>query len=256
MAHTTTESSLKEHLPFHGELHKAPRKLFQETVLLVPFYAAKKNSLKRHVEFLNELGYDAVLFDLHKDSRNLNQTIFSSKEMIGIKHIWADQVEALLNSIPGKKIIFSFSNPSASAIEAIARRNATDVAGLVCDSGPTGNLLSSMVNYFTHEEPIQFLPLRWIAATAITYMWSPQFVRAIHEDLEKLPTHFPILSIRGWKDKLIPAHLIDQVFEPHLNVHWKKLSLPQAGHLNGLRDFREDYELPVREFLESISTKL
>lgn len=256
MANTSTEQTLKNQLPFHGELHKAPKKLFQETILLVPFYGARKASLKRHVEFLNELGYDVLNYEIYKDSRNLSQKLVSSNELMGVKHIWADQVEAMLNSVPGKKIIFSFSNPSASAIEATVRRNATDVAGLICDSGPSGDLLSSMINYFTHEEPIAFFPLKWAAAAAMTFLWSPKFIEAIHADLEKLPQGFKVLSIRGWKDKLIPAHLIDQVFEPHLKLEWQKLSLPQAGHLNGLRDFREEYESPVRLFLESISTRI
>jgi len=256
VAHSTTEQTLKTHFPFHGELHKAPKKLFQETVLLVPFYGARKPSLKRHVEFLNELGYDVLIFDLYKDTRSLKVKLLSSNELMGVKHIWADQVEAMLNSIPGKKIVFAFSNPSASAIEAIAKRNATDIAGLVCDSGPSGDLLTSMVNYFTHEEPIHFFPLKWAAAAAMTFLWSPNFIQAIHSDLSQLPEGFKVLSIRGWKDKLIPAHFIDQVFEPHLNLDWQKLSLPQSGHLNGLRDFREEYELPVRQFLESISTSL
>lgn len=256
MADTSTKSTLKSHYPFDGELHPAPKKLFQETILLVPFYGAKKRALDRHVQFLNNLGYDVVNFAIHKESRNIKQKLISSTELLGIKHIWADQIEALLNSIPGKKIIFSFSNPSASAFEALARRHAVDVTGLICDSGPSGDLLHSMVNYFTHEEPIAFAPLKWIAAAAMTFIWSPNFVQIIQDDLSALPKDFKILSIRGWKDKLIPPHYIDQVFESQLHLQWQKLSLPQAGHLNGLRDFPEEYELPTRQFLEKISTAI
>ena len=242
-------------MPFHGELHPASKKLFVETVLLVPFYGSKKTSLKRHIEFLNELGFDVLHFQIYKNSLSLDQKIFSSNELMGIKHIWSDQIEALLNTVPGKKIIFAFSNPSASAIEAIAKRNAYDITGLICDSGPSGNFFSSMVNYYTHQDPIRFFPLRYLAAVGMSLLWSPDFMSSIHADIEKLPEGFKVLSIRGWKDKIIPAHFIDQIFDPHTNILWQKLSLPQAGHLNGLRDFREEYELPVRQFLESISTK-
>ncbi|GIL16609.1 MAG: hypothetical protein BroJett040_03600 [Oligoflexia bacterium] len=257
MASSTTESSLKEKLyPFGGELHISPDKKFSETVLIVPFYGAKKPSLARHVNFLAELGYDVVIFNLQREPRNwkLINHLFSSEMQLGLKHIWADQIQAMLNAIPGRKIVYAFSNPSASAIEAIARRNAYDIAGLVCDSGPSGDLFKSMIAYFTTEEPIRLSPLKLVASAATTLIWHPQFKIAFHEDLAKLPHHFRILSIRGWKDKIITVDQIDKVFEPHQHLDWQKLSLPQAAHLNGLKDFRAEYEKPVSEFLKEIST--
>jgi hypothetical protein len=47
--------------------------------------------------------------------------------------------------------------------------------------------------------------------------------------------------------------MIDKVFEPHGQIDWQKLSLPQAGHLNGLKDFREEYAPVVAQFLKEIS---
>ncbi len=34
---------------------------------------------------------------------------------------------------------------------------------------------------------------------------------------------------------------------------WKKLSLPEAGHLNGLRDFPSEYKPAVEDFLNQFS---
>jgi hypothetical protein len=253
VAHSSAEPALGG-LPFEGELHQAPKKKFVETILIVPFYGAKKGALQRHVHFLNELGYDVATYSITKESRTLQKSLFSSKEYFGMMHIWSDQVEALLNAIPGKKIVFAFSNPSASAIKAIARRNAADVTGLVCDSGPANNMYDSLINYFTYEEPIHFLPLKILAAAGSRLLWASEISAGVHKDLAALPKDFKILSVRGWKDKLISTHNIDQVFEPHLQIDWQKLSLPQAGHLNGLRDFKNEYQEPIKKFLASISS--
>lgn len=247
-------SRLNLHLPFSGEVRLSDNKKFKETVVIVPFFSAKKGQLSRHIEFLNELGYDVVTFNLKNSIKDTKGTLFSSNLGLGFKHIWADQIEAILNSIAGTKIVFAFSNPSASAIEAIVRRHATDVRGLICDSGPSGDILNSLVNYYEREQPLKFFAFRWAAALATTIAWSPEYNRAIHKDIEALPTSFKILSIRGWKDPIISAQNIDKVFDPHQNVDWQRLSLPQAAHLNGLRDFYDEYAEPVAEFLKSIST--
>lgn len=249
------ESALKK-LPFEGEYISAKNKKYREVVLLVPFFGARKPQMKRHVEFVNELGFDCVIYNLKKRPNSIGESYFSSQSLFGMKHIWADQIEKLLNEISGNKIVFAFSNPSASAIEAISRRNATDIKGLICDSGPSGELWKSILNYFTHEKPIHFLPLRLAATTYSTLTWNLQFLTAVSQDLEKIPSHFRILSIRGWKDKLISPNQIDKIFEPHPHLDWQKLGLPQAGHLNGLRDFRADYEPAVRQFLDSIATQI
>ncbi len=239
-------------LPFEGEWFRSRDKKFEEVVLLVPFWGAKKTNLKRHTEFLNRIGFDCVLFNLKDDLREATAHLLSSKMNFGLKHVWADQIESLLNEIGGTKIVFSFSNPSASAIEAIVRRNASDVRALICDGGPSGQFWNSMLNFFTVEKPLGLFPIRAAAATAISFLWHPQFSKAIHEDLQKFSQSVPILSIRGWKDKLITPQMIDDVFEPHKQLDWKKLSLPQAGHVTGLKDFAQDYEPAVKQFLDEI----
>lgn len=255
MANSPTESTLasQNKLPFHGEVHKAQNKKFEPTVILVPFYAANRTSMQRHTEFLNEEGFDVVTFHLMRESRTLSKSIISSNELFGLKHIWADQIEAILNAVPGKKIIFAFSNPSASAFEACARRNSTDICGIVCDSGPTGNIFNSMMNYFTYEEPIKILPFKILASIGTSFVWTTRFLNSIKDDLAKLPKDLKILSIRGWKDKIISTSDIDKVFEIQKDLNWQKLSLPKAGHLNGLRDFPDDYKPKVLDFLKSIS---
>lgn len=243
-------------LPSRGHWHRSSHRKFRETVLLVPFFGGEQKNLKRHVDFLNDSGFDCVTFDLRDNWTEVAGNFLSSKLQFGLKHVWADQIEALLNEIPGDKIIFSFSNPSASAIEAIAKRHAADIKGLICDGGPSGQLWHSMLNYFTHETPLPFLPLKAAAAFATASLWHPHFLKVIHQDLEKFPKGFRVLSIRGWKDPLITPKMIDMIFEPHHQIDWQKLSLPEGKHLNGLKDHPELYNGPVAQFLAEIGSGL
>ncbi len=240
----------------HVHFAKAAHKKFQETVVLVPFFGAQKKNLQRHLDFLNELGFDCAYCQLSDQWNQMFSGFVSSQGEFGLKHVWADQVESALNEIPGPKIIYAFSNPSASAIEAVARRQAVDIKGMICDGGPSGQLWNSMVNYFTFESPIPFLPLKAAAALGTSLLWHPKFLEVIHEDLKKFPKDFRILSIRGWKDPLINPKMIDMVFEPHNQLDWQKLSLPEGTHLDGLKDHPDEYKPAVIQFLKGISSEL
>lgn len=168
-------------LPFDGDYYRSPKRKFQETIVLVPFYGGRKNSMIRYVEFLTESGFDCVTFSLRKEQRkvDLKESYYSPNSGFGMKHLWADQVEKILNELPGPKILFGFSNPSASAIEAAACRGCSDISAIVCDSGPSGSLFQSMLQYFKQEEPIRFLPLRAAAAGASRYCGRPSSGRPL-----------------------------------------------------------------------------
>lgn len=248
----------KKEFAFGGELFLSRKKKYEELIFFVSFYGGVKKQLLRHIRFVNQLGYDAFTFDLqgsHRDWINLKAPI-SSRGHFGVKHLYADQIEKLLNDLPGKKIIFSFSNPCGSAFEAMARRKCSDTPAMICDSGPTDKFMPSVVKLLEYEMSLKSLPIRLALALPFALFWSPFFHKDLHTDLAKFPKHFPLLSIRGWKDKLIPPAHIDGVFEPHENLDWQKLGLPEAEHLAGLRDFKEDYQPVVKNFLASVSTPL
>ncbi len=252
----TSQMQIQPKYPLDAELYPAEKQRYQETVLIIPFYGGQKQQVQRHIDMFNELGFNVVTYDQTFSSLNFLPQVMSSSQGLGFKHVWADQIEGLLNAVGGNKIVFAMSNPSSGAIEAIGRRHATDIKGLIVDGGPTARFFKSIVNYLVTEEPLPTKILRFAVAGMTTALWTPDFSKTLARDLKRFPKDFPILSIRGWKDHLIPPNHIDMVFEPHPHLQWQKLSLPEADHLNGLRDFPEDYRPAVQTFIEHIAATL
>lgn len=245
-------------LPYEGEFFLSRKKKYSELIFFVHFYEGNKKQLLRHIRAVNEIGFDAFAFHLKGDVRHALsiRPQISRYGKFGTKHVYADQIETLLNLIPGKKIIFSFSNPSASAIEAMARRYCSDTVALICDSGPTAKFLPSALALIKQKaEKIPFI-FRAAATPIFSLGWSPYLHKDLVQDLNTFPQDFPILSIRGWKDALIPPADIDAVFEGHSQLSWSKLSLPEAEHLTGLRDFKEEYIPTLARFLKSVGTEI
>lgn len=239
--------------PFAGEYFRSQQRKYSEVVFFVHFFGGSKKALKRHIDFVNELGFDAFAFNLAKKFDILHPPVASNGKF-GLKHVYALEIETLLNQIPEKKIVFAFSNLAASAIEAMARRNCQDTVALICDSGPSGKFIQSAYNLYTYELKTSLLPWR-LAKTALMWpMWSLYLHQDVHPDLDQFPEKFRVLSIRGWKDKLIAPDHIDEIFDPHPRLQWQKLNLPEAGHLVGLRDYPQDYKPIVQKFLAEVAT--
>lgn len=240
--------------PDDGELYRAPQRKSEHLIFFVHFFQGHKKALRRHIELVNELGYDAYAFNLKDDLKEHQYLPFSHvSKKFGMKHALADQIEEHLNLLPEykTKIVFAFSNVAGSAIEAVARREPQDVVALICDSGPGAAVVYSSFQLLEHQLGVKMLPLKAALTPLVLLSWDPERHQGITPDLQRLPEGFPVLSIRGWKDPMIaPAH-IDQVFEPAHNLHWRKLALPEAGHLNGLRDYPREYRAGLEDFLAS-----
>jgi pimeloyl-ACP methyl ester carboxylesterase len=220
-------------------------------IILVPFFQAKPSQLQRHRNFLEELGYEVIQVAL---SYNWRPKI-SSRYEFGMKGIWTDEIEQILNRVPGDKIIFSFSNPSAAAISAIVRRRASDIKALICDSGPSGDFHKSIVGLLRHQYKVPSLIL-YPLSIGFYLVWSPNWNESLKQDVERLPVGFPILTIQGWKDVLISSHQIEKAFESAKQIDRIKLVLPEAGHLNGLKKNPELYKPAVESFLKQVTSSL
>ena len=239
--------------PDQGELFKAKEKKSETLIFFVHFYNGHKKAMLRHIRFVNQLGYDAYAFNLKDQVKEHFMVPYSPiSKKFGMKHALADQIEEHLDLLSDykAKVMFAFSNIAACAIEVMARRSDIRFNALICDSGPTFEFLRSAYNLYTYAEPSPFAPLRAVSAPLFALGWSKALHKDLHADLRKLRSDFPVLSIRGWKDKLISPSGIDQVFEPCHNLVWQKLSLPEAEHLTGLRDFPNEYKPVVEQFLK------
>lgn len=235
--------------------YPASEKKFSEAILFVHFFDGSPALIRRHIDLVNSLGFDTYAYQvgLHLSKRSIFDAI-PGKMRLGLKSLWTKDVELALNHIPENKIVFAFSNPASAAIEAMAKRfkkNKHDVVAMVCDSGPFADHLKCSYNlgkhYFEITNPLVNLP----AAIAMSLLLSPFHEKHLHEDLNQFPDSFPILSIRGWKDELVPVKSIEKVFTPHSQLDLQSLVLPEAGHLNGLKDFADKYKPVVSEFLKN-----
>lgn len=246
--------------PDSGELFKASNKKSEHLIFFAHFFKGHKKALRRHIELVNELGFDAYAFNLKDSAKEHFFVPYShTAKRFGMKHALADQIQQHLDLLTDykTKIVFAFSNVAGCAIEAMARRlkeNKNDVVAMVCDSGPGGgNFLQSSYMLLQEQIGVESLPLKLLGTPAVAFGWSPKLNKDITRDLDNFPQGFPILSIRGWRDKLISPKDIDKVFDHHDNLNWKKLSLPEAGHLNGLRDFPSEYRPAVESFLKQFA---
>lgn len=253
-----TNKKLEKALNF--QFHPASDKTYQEAIVFVHFFDGSPKQIGKHIELVNKLGYDAYSYQVafHLQSRS-PLDIFNKNKRIGLRNIWSKDLEYILSKIKGDKILYAFSNPSSAAIEVTANQHTkgkADIKAIVCDSGPFMNQYTCSYNlikdYYKIKSPLISLP----SAIAISLALSPFHESYLEEDLKKLPKNFPILSIRGWKDKLVPLRAIEKVFEKQEHLDLEVLNLTDADHLNGLKDFADLYVPKVKRFLSRFSTRL
>lgn len=246
---------MTEKLPFDAELTRAKDRRFEETIVFVHHFGGDRRAILRHLRLVNDLGFDGVRFDLlFKRARPQDQLPITGDLRFGVRHVWADQIESVLNGIPGRKILYTFSMPSSSALQAIARRKAHDIAGMICDGGPFLQLPRCIWNLYEQEYKVRSRILRAGFTGMSMVLWGFGFREQMRNVLHEIPHDFPVLSIRGWQDSLVPPSAIEDFFSLQDHLDLEILSLPEAQHLKGLRDFPSEYVPRVETFLKRIAT--
>lgn len=213
-------------------------------VVFVHFYGGHQRVLKRHIQMVNDLGFDAFAFNIPSQN-DLNLKILMTGRF-GLKHIYANMITFYLDQLSGEKILYSFSNPSASAIESITnRRNNKDIKAFICDSGPSGKFMKSAWNLAIQQQKNPWLMMFF------SVFWSLFFHQDVNKQLRKWPKGFPVLSIRPLNDTVIPPDHIEEIFKD-INQLRLQVYEPRAGHLNALKLNPEEYTDKIKEFLNSI----
>lgn len=250
-------SEILKSLPHNGSWHYAQDQRYEETIVFVHHFGGSPKALRRHVEMVNSLGFNAVTFQNIFNELKLPAPLPISPKMdFGIFAVWRDQIESVLNTISGKKIVYSFSNLCFSAIAAVGERHASDISGIVCDSGPARDIIRSWWNLVGEKYKIKNFFLK-TAMLPIGYLFiGLSFKENIPKVLRALPDNLPVLSIRGWQDHLVPYEEIEAFFDQQDHLDLRVLSLPKGGHLDGLKQFPDEYLPAVKEFLEKISKKV
>lgn len=252
----------QQRLPFDGELVPAARRLFAEKIVFVHHFGGNKQSVWRHVQLVNDLGFDAVIFNLvYHDAKDkphrllLKELPISTDLAFGAYRIWQDQLEAILNALPGRKIVFAFSLPANSAFMAVAARQAQDIAAVVCDGGPFLQLPRCFWNLYTQQFDVQSSLVRgFFTAASLTLYGGIGFTRALQEASERFPQNFPVLSFRGQADRLVPIEAIDDFFAEIPNLRMSAVEIPEATHLEGLKMNSMKYRQELAPFLARCTT--
>ena len=242
-------------LPYNGEFHKSDSPRFGETVVFVHFFGGNKQNCRRHIEFVNTLGFNAASFTM-----SFNAPIFSpripwdSKMTLGFVHVWTEEIEVFLNAIPGKKILFGFSSPSGAMMLAAFRRNFSDVSAMVFDSGPFINNLNMLLPTLLTKSKQVPLHMKLFTVFANQLLFGRKYVEHVQSALQRLPVELPILSIRSWKDDLVPSSNIEEYFALANDINLEVLNLTSATHVAGLKTSPDEYQPRVERFLKESAT--
>ena len=239
------------------EINKYPakNKKYKETIVFVHHFGGNARSYLRHIQFVNELGFDAVSFSLSYNSDDFPKEVpWDSNFEIGYVHIWKEEIESVLNQLSGPKVLFGFSNPSGAMLLAAARRNYVDISAVICDGGPFLNTLKMMLPVITAPKR-QFT---WKTKVGIIFLNRMLFGKNYNQQaksaLESVPSRVPFLSIRSWRDKLVPSSNIDEYFSMNPKIDLEVLSLTEADHLQGLKTHPDEYKSRVGDFLIRVSS--
>lgn len=230
-------------------ISKALDRRYDETILFVHHFGGSPKNMHRHVALVNELGFDAVTFQLLINDFIPKQVPITGELRVGARHIWAEQVENMLNHIPGRKIVYSFSMPSLGALRAIGRRRANDVTAWVCDGGPFLDLIKCVWNLLEHEVKVENKIVRSLASVYGYAMFGMGAERQVEKAAAALPRMFPVLSIRGEKDPLVPVSAIEEVFKHAPQIELVRAHLENGKHLDGLKNFPQEYRSFIEPFL-------
>lgn len=248
---------------------KAETKRYQESVVMVHHYGGHKFSFKRQIEYLNSIGLDVHTFDLPFSNVAQITKLPTYKQGFGIRHKWASSISKVLDQIEGPKFIYSFSSPSAAALEAMAARNFKDILGWICDGGPFVDLHVGITNLVRegHVGGQFFMSDHWLQKkiregyTAflghilVLLYGSYRYEEEMAKYLRQMPKGFPVMSFRTAADKLVYPEMIDGFFKlgPKEIV---PVLIERAPHLAGFKDSPERYKTFLLDFFKRFGTPI
>ncbi|MCB0363775.1 MAG: hypothetical protein H6624_18595 [Bdellovibrionaceae bacterium] len=243
-------------LPHSGVFKAAENRRYQEVIVFVHHFGGSPQTLGRHISFVNELGFDAVAFQLRLASPwQILRLPMTRDYKFGVAKVWEEQITDILNAVDRPKILMSFSSPSGATLNAASERPKGEIKGCVCEGGPFTQVRRGYWNYFTHEFKIKNPVLRGAMAFLVyELLGGSSFLPDSKPRLRNLPQDFPILSVRAWNDQMVSTRALEEYLEGLDHLAVEVLSIPEIGHLQGLSRAPNEYKPRVEKFLASIST--
>lgn len=242
-----------------GEFRPSQNKRFEPVVVFVHHFGGRHSSSLRHQNMMLKMGFDCYAFDLsfNEPPNQINlpaavQRLVQARRESVIE-VWRQELKTALDQIDRAKIIFSFSFPSVTVPALLAEEPRTDVLAWITDGGPFLDEWKCMWNLFTWAFPVPNLALRALRTTyGFVWLGGLSYDRNVQRWMNRIEPRFPILSIRGGKDILVPPAAIAKFFATNPGLNLAVLDLPEAGHLDGLKLFPQLYRTRLESFLQTV----
>ena len=233
-----------------GQYHSSENKKHDLIIVLVHHLGGEPEQLKYHVQFLTQNGFDVYTYPafLHGKDHWRGFLPALKKNKKAVLEIWAEELEQHLKSLPGLKIIFSFSFPSACVFLLIPKRK--DIKALICDGGPFMNFPLMCWRLLTHYHGVSNVFLKIHLMIKMNVRFKCLFVgKRLKHFLSLIPKGFPILSLQAEQDKQVPPVYINKFLELVKQADIIVCRLKKSAHLKGLKTERELYIKNVLKFL-------
>jgi pimeloyl-ACP methyl ester carboxylesterase len=221
-------------------------------IVILHNFAGTEDNFSKHVELLNDLGYDVVTFDLswHKHG---GRKIFAGF----IRQAWSKEVtDAYHEIIKVRPIIpFSFSGPSFCAIDAVAaiiENHPDKIKAMIFDSGPFENYHQCIKNMLSLYYKIKSKFIVNTLATGLFLAWDPITSKTTSRKFQKIfstKPSLPILSLQGAQDLVIPMKYIQDLFSSAHPQNFKQVIFDKGSHLTSLKEEPEKYKQTLQKFL-------
>ena len=242
--------------PFEGEIFNPEYKKFEEIIVFVHWYGGHKQQMRRHIQFVNQLGFRAFAFNLFPQPFEGSRGVLTNPKTYSktLLSRWSRQTLTALSYIQKeKKIIFGFSF-GCNVITQIFSK-ISNITAIVFDGGPFSGILENSWRYLSYQEPVKNVFLR--SLTLILWNLFCGFVSLrlkIHPALRKWPAGLPVLSFRAIEDRLVPPDSIDKVLKPHSHLNMTTALIPKVQHLQGMKFQPDLYKKALEEFLIKYGT--
>ncbi|OMI33960.1 alpha/beta hydrolase [Streptomyces sparsogenes] len=214
-----------------------------------------KSASLAQARLLGQAGYTVAMFDHRNHGKS-----GADRACWGMSDRHTDDVAAVVNHLRGmdeyasaRIAVYGFSISTFPSFYMLRRDGERPVDALVLDSGPSLELRPLFRNFVAADGlpvpgPLREGPSRKVlekvassmAVAMLRVQWPPA-VRGAYETT-------PMLILAGESDTMIPAAGVRALAEryPRAEVH----TLPDTGHLQGVKTHPERYAETVLEFLE------